>query len=30
MRQARDNGADSAVLEVIEAMPDGEFETWPM
>jgi len=27
MRQARENGAEPAVLEVIEAMPDMDFET---
>lgn len=27
MRQARKNGAEPAVLEVIEAMPDMDFET---
>lgn len=27
MRQARDNGADNDVLEVIEAMPEAEFES---
>jgi hypothetical protein len=27
MRQARENGADRAVLEVIEAMPEGEYES---
>ena len=25
MRQARENGAEPAVLEVIEAMPEGEY-----
>ena len=27
MRQARENGADRAVLEVIEAMPDEDYES---
>ena len=27
MRQARNNGADRAVLEVIEAMPDADYES---
>ncbi len=27
VRQARDNGADNDVLEVIEAMPEAEFES---
>ena len=27
MQKAKGNGAESAVLEVIEAMPDDEFET---
>jgi len=27
MQQARSNGAEPAVIEVIEAMPDAEFET---
>ena len=26
MRHARNNGADSAVMEVIEAMPDADYE----
>ena len=26
MRQARNNGADRAVLKVIEAMPDADYE----
>jgi hypothetical protein len=26
MRQARDNGADRAVMEVIEAMPDADYQ----
>ena len=27
LRKAKDNGADQDVLEVIEAMPDADFET---
>lgn len=27
MRQVRENGADRAVIEVIEAMPDGEYQS---
>ncbi len=26
MRQARNNGADRAVMEVIEAMPDADYQ----